>query len=72
MKAYDKITLIDGKKIVTQNDENAEIVNSFFLSAAKNLRILEFQEIDLLVDKISHSILKAIVKYRNHPSIIAY
>ena len=71
MKACDKITLIDGKKIVTQDDENAEIVNSFFLSAVKNLRILEFQEIDLLADKISHSILKAIVKYRNHPSIIA-
>ena len=59
------------RKLSHKIDENAEIVNSFFLSAAKNLRILEFQEIDLLVDKISHSILKAIVKYRNHPSIIA-
>ena len=54
IKTCDEITLINGEKIVTQDDENAEILNSFFLSAVKNLRILEFQEVDPLADKISH------------------
>ena len=61
-----KITLIDEEKIVTQDDENTEILNSFFSSAMKNL-----EGVDPLADKISHPILKAIVKYRNHPSVIA-
>ena len=54
IKTCDEITLINGEKIVTQDDENAEILNSFFLSAVKNLRILEFQEVDPLAGKISH------------------
>ena len=54
IKTCDEITLINGEKIVTQDEENAEILNSFFLSAVKNLRILEFQEVDPLADKISH------------------
>ena len=66
IKSCDKITLIDGEKIVTQDDENTEILNSFFSSAMKNL-----EEVDPLADQISHPILKARVKYRNHPSVIA-
>ena len=66
IRSCDKITLIDGEKIVKQDDENAEILNSFFSSAMKNL-----EEVDPLADQISHPILKARVKYRNHPSVIA-
>ena len=48
-----------------------KLLNSFFSSAVKDLRISKFQELDPLVDKISHQTLKAMVKYRYHPSIIA-
>ena len=48
-----------------------KIFNSFFSSAVKNLRILEFQEVDPVADKISHPTLKAILKYRHCISIIA-
>ena len=36
-----------------------------------NLKILEYQEIDSLANGVSHPIFKAILKYRNHPSIVA-
>ena len=45
IKSCDKISLINGKKIVTWDNKNAEIWNSFFSSAVKNLRIPEFQEV---------------------------
>ena len=36
-----------------------------------NLKIPEYQEIDSLANGVSHPIFKAILKYRNHPSIVA-
>ena len=63
--------MIDGEKTVTQGNENAKILNPSFSSAIENLRIPEFQEVDPLADKIYLSALKAIVKYRNHPSTLA-
>ena len=57
-----KITLIEGEEII-KDGENAEILNAFFSNAVKNLKIPEYQETDFLVNKISHPIFKAILKY---------
>ena len=51
--------------------ENAEILNRFFSNAIKNLKLTEYQEADPHANNISHPIFKAIMKFRNHPSITA-
>ena len=71
MQSSEKITLVEGKKIINDDGETAEILNTFFPNAIKNLKIPEYQETDPLANNISHPIFKAICKYRNHPSIVA-
>ena len=53
------------------NKVNAEILNKFFSNAVKDLKIPEYQEADPHANNISHPIFKAIMKFRNHPSITA-
>ena len=71
VKSSEKITLVEGEEIINEDGENAEILNTFFSNAVKNLKIPEYQEIDSLANNISHPMFKAILKYRNHPSIVA-
>ena len=57
---------------VTMQDENtAELLNLFFSSAVKNLKIPEFSDTNPLAERLSKPVLKAIIKYKNHPSIAA-
>ena len=42
----------------------------FFSNAVKNLNIPEYQEADPLANNISHPIFRAMMKFRNHPSVI--
>ena len=67
----EKITLVEREKIINEDRANAEILNTFFSNAVKNLKIPEYQETDPLANNISHPIFKPILKYRNHPSIVA-
>ena len=70
-KSNEKITLVEGDKITSEDESNAEILNSFFSNAVKNLKIPEFKDINPLAENIPHPVFKAILKYKNHPSIIA-
>ena len=69
-KSYEKITLVEAKKIISENKDNQELLNSFFANAVKNLKIPEFSNANPLVDNIFHPIFKALLKHKNHPSII--
>ena len=71
MKSSEKITLLKVEEIINEDGENAEILNTFFSNAIKNLKIPEYQETDPFANNISHPMLQAILKYRNHPSIVA-
>ena len=71
VKSSEKITLVEGEEIITEGGENAEILNKFFSNAVKNLKIPEYQEADPLANNISHLIFRAMMKFRNHPSVIA-
>ena len=62
---------MEGEEIITEDGENAEILNTFFSNAVKNLKIPEYQEADSLANNISHPIFRAMMKFRNHPSVIA-
>ena len=58
-------------KIITNDDENAKTLISFFSKVIKHLKIPEFKDIDFSIECISHSVLKAIIKFSNHPYVSA-
>ena len=65
------MTIVQGEEIITEDGENAEILNKFFSNAVKNLKIPEYREAGPLANNISHPIFRAMMKFRNHPSVIA-
>ena len=70
-KLNEKITLAEDNKIINEDKDNAELLNSFFSNAVKNLKIHQFSDSNSLAGNIPHPIFKATLKYKNHPSIIA-
>ena len=44
VKSSEKITLVEAEEIINKDGENAEILNTFFSNAVKNLKIPEYQE----------------------------
>ena len=65
------MTLVQGEVISTKDEKNAELLNAFFSSAVSNLNILEYSGINILAERISCPTLKAVLKYKNHSSIVA-
>ena len=51
--------------------ETAEGLNNFFSNIVQNLDISRYSNDEPLVSNTNDATLKAILKYRNHPSIIA-
>lgn len=57
---------------VIKNDKKIAKVLKFFLSnIAGNLKILEYSNVDQLLEHFRERVLKAIVKYKQHQSIVA-
>ena len=71
IKSSDKIILVVGEEIINDDKENAEILDKFFSNAVKSLKIPEYQEAHPHANDISHPIFKAIMKFRDYPSITA-
>ena len=53
------------------DDNTAEVLNTFFSNIVSNLKIEGHSNCDPLANNIKDPVLKCIVKYRNHPSILA-
>ena len=71
VQSSERITLTDeSDSLVTDCGKVATELNSFFSSVVKNLNILSYEGCDPLSDNIFHPTLKAIVKWRNHLSIL--
>ena len=51
--------------------EVAEVFNKFFGNIAKNLNISQYSNFDLIMENARDPTLKAILKYKRHPSILA-
>ena len=63
-KSNEKITLVEGDKITSEDKSNAEILNSFFSNAVKNLKIPEFNEINPLAENVPHPVFKAFLNIK--------
>ena len=66
-----KIKLTENNELVKTDLETAEVLNNFFSNTVQNLDISRYSNGEPLVSNTNDATLKAILKYRNHPSIIA-
>ena len=46
-------------------------LNAYYLNIVQNLDIQQYNADDLICENINDPLLKVIVRYRNHPSIVA-
>ena len=67
----EKITLVEQSNIVENDIKTATIFNDFFSYIITNLGIPQYIEGEPISQNINDPLMKAIVKYRLHPSIIA-
>ena len=67
----DKIHLIENDELLKTDLETAEVFNEFFSNIVQNLNIPRFENDEPIVNNISDPTLKAILKYRKHPGVIA-
>ena len=66
-----KINLTENCEYVKTEMRTAKVFNSFFSNIVKNLKIPHYSNFDPIAQNIEdHPTLKAIVKYKNHPSIL--
>ena len=66
-----KITIVEGDKIRRIDKETVKVLNEFFSKVVTRLNIPQFNQIKRTSENISDPVIKAIVKYRAHPSVIA-
>ena len=64
----DKIHLTENKALINSDSKTAEVSNEFFSNIVKNLEIPEYVKLNSSFQNIKD--FKAILKYKNHPSII--
>ena len=67
----DHIHLVENDELVKTDLETAEVFNNFFSNIAQNLKISRYTNEKPIVGNINDPTLKAVLKYRNHPSITA-
>ena len=71
IKSNEKITLIENDEIIKIEKETAKVLNAFFSNITQNLDIQQCNLDDPICKNINDTLLKAIVRYRNNPSIVA-
>ena len=67
--SQEKVTLVEENKIVSNDENTAQVLNTFFSNIVGSINIPEYIINDPISDNISDPIIKLIVKYRKHPSI---
>ena len=65
------MSLIDKKEILIGDYNNTKVLNTIFSNIASNLLIAEYSNCEPLANNISDPVLKCVLKYRDHPSILA-
>ena len=71
IKSNQRITLIENDDIIKTKKGTAKVLKTFFSNIVQNLDIQQYNVDDPISEIVSDLLLKAIVRYRNHPSIAA-
>ena len=66
-----RITLVEDDKIVENHKNTASILNEFFSDVITTLGIPQYNETEPVSNNIGDPLMKPIMKYRFHPSIVA-
>ena len=66
-----KINMTDNEKMLTSESETGETLNNLFSNKVKKLSIPKFNSNNSVTENIKDPVFKAILKYKNHPSILA-
>ena len=67
----DRINISEKGEILKTKPETVGTLNDFFLNIVKNLNISRYSEFDTVTENIADPNLKAIFKYKDHPSTLA-
>ena len=67
----DKIHLNENGNLIKGESETTEVLNNFFSNIVKKLKIPEYENLNSNIENIKDPVSRAILKYKNHPSIIA-
>ena len=62
---------MEGEETIENDQENAKIMNNFFSDIIKNLEIPQYNQERPICQSMKDPVIKAIIKYRNYPNIIA-
>ena len=71
VNARERISLIENSEIMKTEKETAEVFYNFFGNIVKNLNISQYSGFDAIIENVKDPTLKAILKYKKHPSILA-
>ena len=67
----EQITLAENDEIISEESNVAQTLNSSFSNFVTNFKIPEYKDYDIsFIENVSNPIIKLILKYRNHPSIL--
>ena len=69
IKSNERIFLIENDKIIKTEKGTAKALNAFFSNIFLNLDIQQYNVDNPICENINDPLLKAIVRYRNHPGI---
>ena len=64
-----KITLIEHSGIISSDNEIADVLNTSFSNIVSNLNLHQYPISNPYYDKIRDPVSKAILKYKDHPSL---
>ena len=67
----DKINLNENGELLKSGSETVEVFNNFFSNIVKNLKIPEYKNLNTNIENVKDPVFREILKYKNHPSIIA-
>ena len=62
--------LIDKEEFILSDYNTAKVLNIFFSNIASNLNIAEYSNNKHLAHNTTHPVLKCVLKYRNHSSVL--
>ena len=62
---------VDDDKIIENDKNTASVLNEFFSNIVTALVIPQYNETEPVIHNLGDSLIKPIVKYRFHPSIVA-
>ena len=67
----ERITVVEYDKIIENDKSTASILNEFFSNTIATLGITQYNEAEPVKDNMGDPLMKAIMKYSFHPSIVA-